>query len=165
MDIIIIAAISDNLALGVKGGLPWDMPADRDFLTSHIQGKFQLMGRRSYEEIAATDYFTASFHAVLTSREGVSIRQGDTFSSIQQILDFASQRNERELIVLGGGSVYSQTIPLANKMILTEIHTEVDADTFFPEVNMSEWEVVKRESHQADHENPHDYDFVWYDRK
>ncbi|MEM8902014.1 MAG: dihydrofolate reductase [Bacteroidota bacterium] len=165
MDIIIIAAISDNMALGIKGGLPWDMPADRTFLLEKIQGKFQIMGRRSYEEIVETNFFMASFHAVLTRNSELVIRDGQTFSSYQAALDVASERGEDEVIVLGGGQVYKQTINQATRLILTEIHTVVEADTFFPSVDPEIWQEVKRESHKADTENAFDYDFVWYERK
>ena len=165
MEIIIIAAVSDNMALGIKGGLPWDMPADRAFLVEKIKGKFQIMGRRSYEEIEETNFFTASFHAVLTRNAALEIREGQTFSSFQGALEFASQRGEDEVIVLGGGQVYKQTINQATSLILTEIHTEVEADTFFPPVNPDIWQEVKRESHKADAENAFNYDFVWYEKK
>lgn len=165
MDIIIIAAISDNMALGIKGGLPWDMPADRAFLLEKIEGKFQIMGRRSYEEIVETDFFTASFHAVLTRNTSLKVKDGQTFPSFQAALDLAIQRGEDQVIVLGGGQVYKQTINLATELILTEIHTEVEADTFFPPVNPEIWQEVKRESYKADAENAFDYDFVWYQKK
>ena len=144
MNIIIIAAISDNMALGIKGGLPWDMPADRTFLLEKIQDKFQIMGRRSYEEIVETNFFTASFHAVLTRNAELAIRNGQTFSSYQAALDVALERGEDEVIVLGGGQVYKQTINQATHLILTEIHTEVEADTFFPSVDPEIWLEVKR---------------------
>ena len=130
-----------------------------------IQGKFQIMGRRSYEEIAETNFFTASFHAVLTRNESMKVRDGQAFSSFQAALDFASQRGEEKVIVLGGGQVYKQTINKATQLILTEIHTEVEADTFFPSVDPEIWQEVKREGHKADIDNACDYDFVWYERR
>jgi len=70
-----------------------------------------------------------------------------------------------EVMVMGGASLYEQFLPRANKLYLTQVHADLEGDTWFPEWNKSEWLEVEREDHKADEKNQFDYSFVVYEKK
>jgi dihydrofolate reductase len=90
----------------------------------------------------------------------------DNTVAVNSIDEVLADSADKELFVIGGGMLYKQTLDRADRLYITHIHHEfADADTFFPEVNYDEWEVIEREDHQADERHPYDYSFVTYQRK
>ncbi|WP_306429721.1 dihydrofolate reductase [Sphingobacterium sp. E70] len=74
-------------------------------------------------------------------------------------------RDEREIFIIGGANIYQQALPLANKILLTRVHTTIQGDAFFPELSSEEWELVSAEPHQADDKHAFNYTFEVYTRK
>ncbi|MCB0572013.1 MAG: dihydrofolate reductase [Phaeodactylibacter sp.] len=164
MKLIIVVAKSDNNAIGKNGELPWHLPADLAFFERQIEGCYLLSGRRSYESEQGKDIFKGRDFVVLTRRAGYKARGGKVAGTVAEGIEIARGDGARRLCILGGAEVYRQTIGLADELIVTEIHTRIDGDAFFPEINPSLWEETKREEHAKDGENPYDYAFVWYGR-
>lgn len=162
---IIIAAISDNRVLGVDGGLAWDMPADRDWLFSHIKDQFLIMGRRSYEEIDKDDYFPGTQHAVISRNESLKLRNAIHVHSLEEAVNIAEGSGWEKVYILGGGQVFTQEINSVDELIITEIKAAIDGDTYFPVIDPEIWREDSREQHLADSENPYDYHFVTYHRR
>jgi dihydrofolate reductase len=84
--------------------------------------------------------------------------------SADEVLELAKSTDE-ELFIIGGGQVYEQLLPFADKLYLTLVHTVAEGDTFFPALNRNEWTEVARESFKADEKNEFDYEFVDYLRR
>ena len=161
--ISIIVAIAENYAIGKKGDLLCHMPADLKHFKHITSGKTVLMGERTF--------FSLPKHP-LPNRRNIVLTdvQGKTFEGAEAVysLDEAVQaiQSDEEAFVIGGGMVYRQMMPRADKLYITHIHHSwEDADTFFPEIKAGEWQLLSAERHSADENNPYDYTFAEYGRR
>ncbi|MCB0581455.1 MAG: dihydrofolate reductase [Phaeodactylibacter sp.] len=165
MEKLIIAAKSDNGVIGKNGELPWHMPADLDFFSRQIEGGYLLSGRRSYESEQGETIFKDKPFVVITRQEGYQPKGGRAAHSLEEGIATAEADGARRLCILGGGEIYRQALPVADRLIITEVHTVVEGgDAFFPDINPEHWKEYKRESHKKDSRNPYDYSFVFYTR-
>jgi len=158
--ISIIVAISENNAIGKQGDLLCHLPADLKHFKSITSGHPVLMGERTYLSLP---------HRPLPNRRNIVLTDNPAFQpegvelvhSIPEAM--ALMQGNEEFFIIGGGMVYRQFFPLADKLYITHIHhTWTDADTFFPEIKASEWQKVSEENHSADDNNPFDYTFTEY---
>lgn len=154
----IIAAVSQNNVIGKDNKLIWHLPADMQFFKQTTMGHTLIMGRKTFE----------SFGKPLPGRKSIVVtRQKDwnfngvtAVNSLQAAIDTAP-KNE-EVFIIGGSEVYKQAMPLCNKMYLTVIHHDFKGDAFFPEVDFSEWKLVKDDYNQSDEKNHYCYSFRTY---
>mgnify|MGYP006269321979 CR=1 FL=1 len=165
MRITLIAAVADNLAIGQDNALAWQMPADRAFFRAQIEGHDVVMGRLTYEAHQAEEPLPYRLPIVVTRQPDYHAPDAAVVTSLTAAYDLARERGETELFVLGGGKVYAQAIEQADRLLVTEIHTEVPGDAFFPEMNPTQWHEASREPHPADADNPFAYEFVEYRRR
>jgi len=84
--------------------------------------------------------------------------------SLEDALRLARQNNEKEVFVIGGGQIYDQALNLADRIYLTKIHENFKGDTFFPDIDMTNWEIVFIEKHPSDERNLYAYDFIVFER-
>lgn len=141
MQIILVAAHDPNLVIGKDGGLPWRYPEDLKHFKETTQGKVVVMGRGVFEELNEMP---------LPKRENIVLSRTKiydnvkTFTSLEEALESLS---EDDIYIIGGGVLYRETLPIADKLIITEIKNVYDGDTFFPEYrNMigTMWKEVSR---------------------
>ncbi|WP_224996535.1 dihydrofolate reductase [Cesiribacter sp. SM1] len=161
----IIVARADNGVIGKDNGLIWHMPHDLKFFKETTTGHYVLMGRKSYESV----------NKPLPNRLNIIItRQQDYFKenclvlhSLEEALQLAEAQKQQEVFILGGGEIYRQALDkgYVDRIYLTEIKDTFEGDTYFPELDMSQWQETRREEYQADHQNPHDYAFVTLEKK
>lgn len=158
--ISIIVAKAKNNIIGSKNELPWYLPADLRHFKAVTTGHTVVMGRTTYESIVARiGKPLPSRHNVVVTRDPGFTQPGVTvIHSIQAINELG------DVFVIGGAEMYRQTIDMADRVYITEVHAEIDGDTYFPELDNS-WYEISRESHTADEKNQYDYDFVVYQRK
>ena len=162
---VIIAAKSDNNVIGKEGGLPWHMPADLDFFARQISGGYLLSGRKSYESAQGEEIFRKQSFVIVTRQSDYPVEEGEVAHSVEEGIAVAEKAGAGRLCILGGGEIYQQALSVADELIITEVHTEVeDGDAFFPEIDPRIWKETKRESHRKDRANPYDYSFVFYTR-
>lgn len=161
--ISIIVAISEENAIGIQGGLLCHMPADLKHFKAVTTGKMVIMGERTYLSLPRRPLPNRR-NIVLTDREGAQIEGAEVAYSIPQVLERVSQ--EDEVFILGGGMVYRQFMPLADKLYITHLHHSwPEADTFFPVIDHDVWQLETTEEHTADENNPYDYTFATYIKK
>lgn len=165
MRITLIAAIADNRAIGKDNALAWNMPADRAFFIDQIRGHDVIMGRRTYESHQAEEPLPYRLPIVVTRQEDYQVEEGAACHSLEDAYALARKRGETEVFVLGGGEIYSLALPQADRLVITEIHTTIDGDAFFPEIDPAQWQEVSRAPHSADENNPFAYEFVVYRAK
>lgn len=160
----IVVAISDNYAIGKDNDLIWHMPADLRHFKRVTTGKYVCMGRKSFESLGKP--LPNRINIVITRQEDYQPEGVIVVNSLDAAIDHAAQAGQEELIILGGGQVYKESLDrgLVDEMIITEIKATFDADTHFPSFDESQWKEVRREEHPADEKNPHDYAFVWYEK-
>lgn len=156
----IIAAMSDNRAIGRDNQLPWRMPADLAHFKRLTMGKPIIMGRRTWESLPGL--LPHRTHIVVTRDRDYLANGAEVVHSIDQAIELAGDVDE--VMVVGGANLYAQTIPLATRMYLTYVHEFIDGDTSFPDYEEGEWREVSRERHAADERNPHAYSFVELER-
>lgn len=163
MRIILIAAVADNRAIGQGNALPWDMPADRAFFIDQIRDRDVIMGRRTYESHQAEAPIPYRLPIVVTRQKDYQVESGQVCHSLDEAFQLAKARGAAEVFVLGGGMIYQAALPHADQLLITEIHTTIDGDAFFPVIDPEQWREVARESHAADADNPFAYAFIRYE--
>ncbi len=155
----IIAAASENNALGKDNDLIWHLPDDfKRFktLTSHHH---IIMGRKTFESFPKP--LPNRTHIIITKQVDYKAPEGClVVSSLQKAMDLCPKNEENYII--GGGQIYKQSIEIADKIELTRVHTTMEADTFFPEVDLSKWELIIEEFHSKDEKNQYDFTFLTY---
>ena len=144
MTVTIVAAIARNGVIGVDGGLPWHLPEDLKRFKALTIGHVLVMGRRTYESIGRP--LPGRTTVVVTRRHDWSAGADEVIraSDVPGALELASEIDD-EVFVVGGGQVYEEALPLADRLELTFVAAEPEGDTVFPNVNWSEWREVRRE--------------------
>ena len=161
--ISIIVAIAENYAIGKKGDLLCHLPADLKHFKEITSGKTVLMGERTFYSLPKHPLPNRR-NIVLTDVAGKTFEGAEAVYSLQELC--AKVQGEEEAFVIGGGMVYRQMMPLADKLYITHIHHSWDdADTFFPEIKEDEWKLISSEEHKADEKNPYDFTFCTYNRR
>ena len=157
-----IAAMSENRVIGQGVHLPWHLPDEWKHFRKVTEGRAFIMGRKSYE---APDALHSDYkNVVLTSKEDVAGEAGLFYAKdISAALALLS--GEKEVFILGGASVFLQTISLADKLYLTIVHAQLEGDAFFPEVDFDEWELETSEYHGIDEEHEYAFSMNVYKRK
>ena len=166
--ISIIVAIAENYAIGQKGDLLCHLPADLKHFKDITSGKTVLMGERSFYSLPRHPLPNRR-NIVLTDVAGKTFEGAEAAYSIEQAIEIANSEElivNSEAFVIGGGMVYRQFMPLADKLYITHIHHSwPEADTYFPEIKESEWQLISAERHEADENNPYAFTFAEYTRK
>lgn len=155
MKLVIIVAHDRNLVIGKDGKLPWHIPEDLKHFKKTTSGYPVLMGRGVFEELGEKPLPNRK-NVVLTSRSYDHVAH---FDSIEKALHHL--RDEPVVFIIGGGEIYRQMLPMADKMIITEVHENYEGDTFFPEYRPDigkTWLETSREDHNG-------YSFVEYERR
>lgn len=160
--ITLIAAIAKNNALGKDNDLIWHLPADLKRFKQVTSGYHILMGRNTFESIGKP----------LPNRTSIIItRSNDYFKDgclIANSLEEAIELTEgNDAFIIGGAQIYKHALEkyLVDRLDITIVHEEFEADAFFPEIDMKVWKEVAREDFKADDKNKYDYSFVSYTRK
>lgn len=161
--ISMIAALAENRVIGNKNTIPWHMPADFKYFKETTLGKTIVMGLNTFNSIGGKPLPNRK-HIILTNDLSFVPPENCVVAhSIEEVVEMG--KDVPELMICGGASVYKQFLPLSQKLYLTYVHANPEGDTFFPEVNMSEWKEIWREDHKADDKNKYDYSFVILERK
>ncbi len=166
MEKVIIVAIADNNAIGRDNALLWHISDDLKFFKRTTSGCPVIMGRKTFESIGRP----------LPKRTNIVVSRGfdapegvDVVSSLEEAYKAASAVMTDEVercFVIGGGQIYAQAMQDADRLIVTHVHTVIgNADTFFPQIDPSVWEVDQRSEMFHDEESGYDFEFVEYIRK
>ena len=159
----IIVAIAENNAIGRKGELLCHLPADLKHFKAVTQGHTVIMGERTWLSLPRRP-LPGRRNIVLTDVQGRTFEGAETAYSINEVQDMV--RKDEEAFIIGGGMVYRQFMPLADKLYITHIHHKwEDADTYFPDIEDKDWQMTGSERHSADESNPHDFTFAEYIRR
>lgn len=149
----IVAAMGRNLAIGKDGRMPWHLPAELQHFKRTTLGKPVAMGRKTYEAIGRP----------LPGRQNLVISRNRAYQAtgcqvVASLVEAVHAAEGSELMIIGGGELYRQALPLASRMVLTMIDIEPEADTWFPQWDASEWQLLSSDCHAADADNPLDYE-------
>lgn len=159
-----IAAVSDNNVIGKNGTMPWHLKTDLQRFKELTKNHCIIMGHKCYESIGKP--LPDRTNIVISRNMDLEIPGCIVRPSLQYAADYANSRNDLTPFIIGGGIIYRQAINLVNYLYLTKVHTTIeDGDTFFPELNMNQWEVLSSEDFKADADNDFDTTFMKLRRK
>ena len=165
MHLTIVVAIAEDGAIGRNGTLPWRLPADLQFFKRTTIPKPLIMGRRTWESLGGKP-LKDRYHIVLSSNDNYEVPDGVLLrNTLDQAIIAAQSDGFQEACIIGGASLFQEAMPRVDTMFITRVHTTVpDADTFFPETDMSQWKLTWEEAHKADEKNDHDFTFQKWER-
>ncbi len=155
----LIVATERHNGIGINNTLPWRLPEDLAFFKRTTTGHPILMGRKTFESIGRP--LPNRRNIVITRNPAWQHEGVDTAGSLQQAADLAG---DGEVFVIGGAQIYADALPLAARLIVTEIDADFACDAFFPAIDSAVWKEVSREPHQSA-EQGFAYAFVIYHRR
>ena len=157
----IIAAMAENRCIGCNNTLPWRLKADMQFFRANTTGHTIIMGRHTWDSLGRP--LPGRRNIVLSRQLTLNSQDAEVFSSLHEALKTCAE--QEKLFIIGGAQIYTQTIPFADELLLSEVRATVPGDAFFPPIDHTIFEEVSREPHPADAENEFAFDFVRYIRK
>lgn len=160
--IALIAAVAENGAIGRNQQLLWHLPNDLKFFKNLTSGHTVVMGRRTFESLP-NGALPNRRNIVLTHNPHVS---WPNVTVIHQLDEIEQEKADDEIFIIGGASLYNETIGLADTLYITHIHHSFDdADTFFPPIDETVWLKTDVREMPADEKHPYPYTFVTYRRR
>lgn len=159
--VTIIAAVGRNKALGKNNDLIWHLPADLRRFKEVTRGHHVIMGRKTFESLGKP----------LPHRTNIIVSRNSNYKadgcvvvgSLEEALKEA--QSDPNPYILGGAQIYEQALEVADRMDLTLVHEDFEADAFFPDFSDENWEETGRQDFKKDEKNPYDYSFVQYKKK
>ena len=161
MKLISIAAIGQRNELGKDNTLIWHLPDDFKRFKALTSNHFIIMGRKTFESFPKP--LPNRTHVVVTRQKDYPDDNCIVVKSIEKALE--TVKDEDIAFVIGGGEIYKQFMPFVNKIELTRVHGQFEADTFFSEINLEEWELQHKENHLKDEKHNYSFDYETYVRK
>jgi dihydrofolate reductase len=156
IDITLVAAMARGRVIGRDGDMPWHLPADLTHFKAVTLGHPVIMGRRTWDSIGRA---LPGRRNLVISRSAPSLPDGvECHGSLEAAL--AACSGESAVMIIGGGEIYRQALPQANRLVLTLIDAEIDGDTHFPAVDWARWRVSRHRRRPADEANAHAMQFV-----
>ena len=165
MRLSIIVAVATNGVMGRDNKLPWHLSTDLKRFKALTSGHAVIMGRKTFDEIGRKP---------LPNRTNIIVSRGSVAPAIVPSVVFASSiddalrkipATDEEAFIIGGAEIIRQTMALAERMYVTQVHADVPGDTFMPEFDdVNEWRLTDREDFEADAKNDYPFSFLTYDR-
>lgn len=159
--ISIIVAISDDYGIGKNNDLLWHIPEDLKRFKRITTGKTVIMGKKTWESLPKRPLPNRR-NIVITDVAGETFPGGEPAYSINEAVSKCSR--EEEAFIIGGGSVYRQFMPLADRLYITHVHRNAPADIFFPAIEPDQWSVTEKEEFISEPPGSLPYTYVVYDR-
>ncbi len=156
--IAFIVAMDENRLIGRDGGLPWRLPDDMTWFREHTVGKPCIMGRKTYDSLPDRFRPLPDRPNIVVTRDSAYAAPGATVvHSIRDALEAAA--DAPEIMIVGGGEIFRELLPAADRLYLTLIETAESGDVYFPEIEPGEWIESYCEEHLADDRHP--FSFTW----
>lgn len=161
--ISLIAAIGKNNALGLNGKLPWHLPEDFAWFKSQTLGKPMIMGRKTFDSFGGRP-LPKRVHIVISRTPQQDTDQVIWVASLDDAIAVAKKLTPDEIMIIGGGEIYTQSLPIIDRMYLTQVDATPDADAFFPEFDQKQWTPHIIAEHATADTQPA-FTIMQYDRK
>jgi len=158
----LIVAAGENDAIGKDNKLIWHLSDDLKRFKELTNGHHIIMGRKTFESFPKP--LPNRIHVVITRQANYSVPNGViVVNSLKDAIDAA--KSDTQPFVIGGGEIYRQAMPFADKIELTRVHHSFEADTFFPKVDSSIWQETSKKFHDKDIDHNYAFSFLTYTRK
>ena len=154
-----LVALSNNLVIGVNNDLPWKLKKDLQHFSAYTQNKAIVMGRKTFESIGRP---LPNRKNVVISSTIASMHEVQIVNSLEQGITEAVNWNKennlvQEVVLIGGGYVFKESINIVNKLVLTKVNCDIDGDVFYPKIDLEEWTMTSIEPFKKDEENEYDF--------
>ena len=154
-----LVALSNNYVIGVNNDLPWKLKKDLQHFSSYTQNKAIVMGRKTFESIGRP---LPNRKNIVISSTLSSTNEIQIVNSLEQAIAEATDWNKEnnlfeEVVLIGGGYIFKESINLVNKLVLTRVNCDIDGDVFYPSIDFTEWSMVSNKSFKKDKENEYDF--------
>ncbi len=159
--ISLIVAMDQNRLIGKENDLPWRLPEDLKYFKRITTSHTIVMGRKTFESIGRP---LPNRENVVLTRQKDYQQEGATVSHSVEELEALDAEKKDELFVIGGATLYEQTLDVANRLYITHIEESFEGDTNFPAIDLSEWKVISKQQGIKDEKNPYTYYFTVYER-
>jgi dihydrofolate reductase len=163
MIISIIAAMDQNRGIGIDNKMPWHLPADLKRFKRITMGHHLILGRKTYQSIGKK--LPGRKMIVLSRNPDFLPEYAEKCASLEEALKLAQSADEKEIFIIGGGQVYQEALPLAQRLYLSFVQTKAEADTYFPQLELSNWSLICEQEVSADEDNPLGHTFKQLVRK
>lgn len=178
MRLSLIVAMDRNRVIGRQGTLPWKLSADLKRFKSLTMGHHLIMGRKTFESLPRLLPGRTSIVVSRSQWSGVSqetlarrASEGNAGNETEKLcyvpsLDAALSlaASDPEVFVIGGAQIYQLALPRADRLYVTHVDADVEGDTFFPDIDWSEWQLLEETRHEADTNNEFPHRYCIYDR-
>ena len=161
--ISIIVAVSSNQVIGKNNKLAWNLPYDMKYFSNITRNHTVIMGRKNWESIPKKYRpLPNRTNIILTSKPNFKAEKCKVFDSLEKALEYSKLNKEKNPFIIGGGELYKYAIQkkIVDIIYLTRIHANIKGDTFFPELNLKEWNVVSEKFNKKDEKHKFDYTFL-----
>ena len=163
-DLSLVAALARNRVIGKDGRLPWHLPGDLRRFRELTMGHAVIMGRKTHEAIGKI--LPDRTNIVLTRDLGLIARGAVLATSLDAALGYAqadaARRGVDEIMVIGGGHIFAATMPMAERLEITHVHTSPEGDAVFPPIDPEFWQEISREEHYAGPDDDADFSLATY---
>jgi dihydrofolate reductase len=161
-NISMIAAMDKNNIIGQDNDMPWHLPDDLKFFKKNTQNKIVIMGRKTFQSIGSKPLPNRR-NIVISRNEKFDAKGADLFTSIEQAIVSCDKKSE--VMIIGGGQLYTMMLPYASKLYLTHVDANIEGDTAFPAITNSDWQETSSEFHTSDEKHRYSFTFKTYLKK
>jgi dihydrofolate reductase len=159
--ISIIVSVSDDWGIGKNNELLWHIPEDLKRFKKLTMGRTVIMGKKTWESLPKKP-LAGRNNIVITDILHECIDSSITAYSVEDALSKCNK--DEEIFVIGGGSVYRQFMPIADRLYITHVHKKAPADVYFPKIDRKIWKIVEKKDCSTDETNGIPYTYVIYQR-
>ena len=160
-----VVALSNNNVIGVNNSLPWNLKTDLAHFKNYTSNKIIVMGRKTYESIGRPLPNRINLIVSNTIKE---INGAELFKSTEDAINKAKElcinKNLNEIIIIGGGYLFRDTLSITNKLVLTKVDCNIEGDVFNPDIDLNEWEKLSSEHFTKDSDNDYDFTVITYEK-
>ena len=156
-----IAAAAENNALGKDGDLVWHLPDDFKRFKKLTTGHHIIMGRKTFESFPKP--LPNRTHIVITRNRDYTKEGCIVVHNLEDALKIAEE--DTQPFIIGGGEIYKLALNASEKIELTRVHDTFEADAFFPELDLSKWELINEEFHEKDERHSVSFTYLTYVKK
>jgi dihydrofolate reductase len=155
--ISLVVAVSENNAIGKNNQLLWHLPNDLKFFKNTTWGGAVIMGRKTFESVNKP--LPGRTNIVITKQVNWTSENVIVVNSIEAAIQKAKDLNFKDIFIIGGGEIYKESMSIADKIYLTKVHTTIEGDTYFPELQNDKWKMISNKDFSADEKHVFDYSF------
>ena len=159
--ITLIAAAAENNSLGKDNQLIWHLPDDFKRFKQITTDHYIIMGRKTFESFPKP--LPNRTHVIITRQKDYTVEDCIVVNSIEEAI--AISPIEEDVFIIGGAEIYNQSIDFADKIELTRVHANFEADAYFPEINANKWKIDFEEFHTKDEKHTFDFTFQTFIKK